>query len=261
MAAFSIANWDTLEKLMAYRPKTLKTAVTAVTAATAALKTAFAAIGDSNGIGSALYAAAMDADDALDALEQAAAAKFAALCATLWQSLDTTPDTDYLSFDEWFTAKKSSLTNPLMTNEMVETFRRLGGHISAANASGPSGTSYGTFVNTGADTGTKTLVGAPVDPVLYAGGLLEAVVVNGEKGGNAFTSNTTYTLTGFDINGSVWTGSVVVATDTAEGVATEVTPTIAKTYPVALTDVTVSGATALESVRFQIKEPRVIAAS
>jgi len=260
VASFTYANLDTVEKLLAYRPKTIKTAVTAVSAATPALKTALHGLGDDEGIGDALRADIEDADAVIATLEQASISWAVRRLAGVFQSVNTSPDTSYLTFDSWFTAKKSGLTNPLLTNELVEAFRREFGvaAISAANASAPSATSYGTSTVSGATTITNSLTTTPVDTNLYAGGVLEAYVTTQVEG--AANAATVFSLVGVDINGSVWTGAVSIADEAAAESVHLVVPTIAKTYPVKLTSVTVADG-ASGAVTWRIKEPRTIAAS
>lgn len=260
MAVFTYANWETLEKLWAYRSKTIKTATAAVAAATDALETALEGITDDTGVAAAINAGLQAADNRLDGLENAGIEWLVRILAPLWQSTDTTPDSSYLTLDSWFTAYKSSLTNPLMCNETVEALRAAYGAaaVSAANASGPSATSYGTSTVSGATTVTNSLVTTPVDTNLYGGGLLEAYVDTQIEG--AANADTVFTLVGIDINGSVWGGTCTIADATAAASVQEVVPTVAKTYPVRLTDVTVADAES-GAVTWRIKEPRIVAAS
>lgn len=261
MASLTFANWRTVEAKAAYRIKTIADAVVAVKAGTAALQTALDGINDDTGIAAKFRATMEVADDLLDNLENKAIETIAADIEALWAAQATTPkdgsgDAIAYTFNAWVTSQKSGDTNPLLSNEITRTFRRKNGDnaLSAANCSGATETSYGTSTVTGATTVTNVLVTAPVDTDLYAGGLLEAYVTN------QFGSETTFTLTGVDLNGSPWTGSVVIANGAEVGSTHVVVPTIAKTYAVKLTNVTVAGGTASDAVTWRIRAPLTIAA-
>jgi len=256
MAQFTVANWETIEKLIAFRSKKVNDAVDLIEADTPNVKTALDGITDDTGIAAAMRAEVETADDALAGLAQPTGNWFAKLVASLWQNAAVAPDDDQAdyTFDSWYTAVKASLTNPILTNEIVILLRRAFGTaaVSAANASAPSATSYGTTTVTGATTCTNVLVSAPVDTTLYKGGLLESIVTN------QFGSETTFTLTGEDSAGNPWGGTCVVDNGAAIGETFEVVPSVAKTYAVKLTDVTVTGGTNGDAVIWRVKTPRVI---
>jgi len=266
MAEFTIANLATLEAKIAFRLKTLADAVTTVKAGTAAIQSAAHGLNDDNGIGDAVRVAAEVADLALSNLEQSSADWFADILAAYWQNSATSPldvgSVQRTSFDSWVTNSKASLTNPLLTNELVKALRAKFGTsaVSAANASAPTGVQMATCVNTAAATGTLAYVAAPIDTTLYAGALLEGLVTAGSDA-DEYKTTTTYTLTGLLADGvTPWIGTCVIPSGTALAAAVEVIPNTAKTYPAKITAVTLSGGTAADAVKFQTKSPRAIAA-
>jgi hypothetical protein len=268
MADFTIANLATLEAKIAYRVKTMADAVTAVKAGTAAIISAAHGLNDDNGIGDAMRVAAEKWDADLDNLDKTAAAQFVDILASKWQDSATSPadvsSVQRTSFDSWFTNSKATLTNPLMTNELVTAIRAKFGQsaVSAANASAPAAVTAATVTPTGDDTLTAVYVAAPIDTTLYAGALLEALQVHGAaSGGTVTTTTATYTLTGVLADGvTPWIGTVTIPSGTAENATVEVVPNTAKTYPVKITAVTGDGMTAAEVVLFRTKTPRTIAA-
>lgn len=89
----------------------------------------------------------------------------------------------------------------------------------------------------GTDSITDMPAATPISTDLYAGGTLEAYVTT--KMGMEDTGDTvTFTVRGTDINGSVWQGTFPLGDSATVGTTVAVTPSIANTYPVVLTNVT-----------------------
>jgi len=253
-----------IENHLAYKIKCVKDAADLITTAIATQRTRLDAIADTTGIAALLRGAVEPSDSVLAALENAAVAPEMAVLNAAIMDTDLTPrDGSALvigsTFDAWFTSVKTSLTNPLLTNEFSRVWRRLFGQasLSAKNCSGVTGTSFGTAVISGATTITFTTVADPIDTTLYGGGLLELYVTTQVE--SADTSPTTGTLTGVDLNGSAWTGTYSIADASIVGSVHLVVPSIAKTYPVEITAMTTANAGS-GAVTVRIRAPRTIAA-
>jgi hypothetical protein len=262
MADFTYANWETIEALFVSKSRGIKTAVTAALAKTAAINTALDAIPDDTGVCALLRAASQKADNALDGLEQAAYQSYADALQAVFQDYDTTPKDGSdvpvaLTLDAWFTASKASMTNPLMCNDTVLALRRAGGTVSAVNAACLVNTLYGTFTITGATAGTLVAVSAPVDSALYKGAPLKVVVTTQVEGADA--NPVTGIITGLDANGTAWTGTYSIPDASAAATEIAVTPSVAKTYPVSISAVTVANAaTTYGAFTIKAADPRTI---
>jgi hypothetical protein len=256
MADLTIANLVDIVENISKRVEGINTAATVVKADIAAAFTRYQGFNDDTGVGSLLATACTPQTALVDNIGLQVARIECAFLAGAFQSSDTTPtdsggDT-HPTVDAFYAAEKSGQTNPLLANEFVQLFRSVNGiaSLSAVNCAAPNDTLYGSStVDSGGASTTDVLVAAPVDTELYAGGVLKAVLTS------VPTTTTTYTLTGVTLSGSTWTGSVVIADDALINSEHTVVPTIAKTYPVKLTAVGVSGGTEDATVDWKIAKP------
>ena len=110
------------------------------------------------------------------------------------------------------------------------------GSLPAKICAPPVATSYGTVHMVSTSVATLTTAATRFDEGLYSGGLLEAYVDTTIL--TAAAAPDTETITGVDVNGSPWIGTVILTNSASPGTAFNVTATIAGTFPDSIISIT-----------------------